>query len=149
MTGITPDTHIGRKLRTFDSVAGQNVVLAGEKQALEALDAALRALGFEPRIHAPEGLPGTLVSLERALEENRPDAVIAVGTNEDAVALAITAGKLGVPLAAAGAGEGTQAADEQRIIGTLATIDAGGDSSRAADLIASWLSGETPRSDLD
>jgi hypothetical protein len=123
---------------------GQNVVLAGEKDASGALDIALRAIGFESRIHAPEGLPAALVTLERALEDDRPDAAVAVGTNEDAVALAITAGKLGVPLAAAGAGEGAEAADERRIIMTLATIDAGAHSSRAADVIATWLSGETP-----
>jgi len=130
-------------------VTGQNVVLAGEKEASEALDAALRALGFEPRIHAPEGFPSALVSLEQALEENRPDAAVAVGTNEDALALAITAGKLGVPLAAAGAGEDTERADARRIIRTLATIDAGADNSRAADLIVSWLSGEMSTPDLD
>ena len=132
MTGITLVTHIGRKLRTFESMPGQNVVLAGEKDASEALGAALRALGFEPRIHAPERLSRALVSLEEALEENRPDAVVAVGTNEDALALAITAGKLGVPLAAAGAGHGAEAADERRIIRTLATIDAGADNSRGS-----------------
>ncbi len=149
MTGITLSINIGRKLRTFELMPGRNVVLAGEKDASEALDAALRALGFEPRVHAPEGFPGALVSLERALEENRPDAVVAVGTNEDAVALAITAGKLGVPLAAAGAADGTEAVDERRIIRTLATIDAGADNSRAADLIATWLSDEMSTPDLD
>ena len=130
-------------------MTGQNVILAGEKEALAALEAALRNLGFKPRMHGPEGLPGALVSLEQALEADRPDAVIAVGTGEDALALAVTASKLGVPLATAGTAEGAESPDQRRILRTLATIDAGGDTSRAADLIASWLGEGSSARDLD
>jgi len=98
-----------------------------------------------------DGLAETLVGIERELEDERPDAAVAVGTDEAALALAITASKLGVPLAAAAPVPGTVPGTEDagRILATLATLDAGSDPARAADLIASWLSENPSASDLD
>ena len=129
-------------------MTGQNVVLAGEKTASEALETALRESGLEARIHPTDGLAEALVDIERELEDRRPDAAVAVGTGDAALALAITASKLGVPLASVpGTVPGTE--DAGRILATLASLDAGSDPARAADLIAAWLSENPPASDLD
>ncbi len=150
MTGLTPVPSIGRKLRTFELMAGQYVVLAGEKGASEGLEAALRESGLEARSHATGGLAEALVTIERDLEDARPDAAVAVGTGEAALALAVTASKLAVPLAwVPGTVPGTGDADESRILATLASLDAGSDPARAADLIASWLSEQPSPGDLD
>jgi hypothetical protein len=154
MTGITPVPFIGRKLRRFGLMPGQNVVLAGEKTASEALEAALREQGLDAHRHDADGLVNALVSLERQIEEDRPRAAVAVGTGEAALALAITASKMGVPLASVPGtvpGTGNEAAgagDQGRILATLASLDAGSDPARAANLIDSWLSENPPASDL-
>ena len=83
--------------------------------------------------------------MERELSDDRPEAAVTVGAGEAALALAITAGKLGVPTAAVGAGAaGAKRADEARILTTLASFDAGSDPLRAAELIASWLRERVP-----
>jgi hypothetical protein len=130
---------------------GQNVVLAGEKDASEALERALGEHGLEARIQPAEGLSEALVGIERELEGNRPAAAVAVGTGESALALAITAGKLGVPLACVPGtgGEAAGDADQRRILATLAALDAGSDPARAADLIALWVSENSSAADLD
>jgi len=113
------------------------ILLAGDAEAVGRLESALAEHGFEARTHPSEGLPGSLVALERELEGEPPDAAVAVGAGEDALALAITASKLGVPLAAC-----LDASDppaDRRILSTLAELEAGSDPARAADLIASWL----------
>jgi hypothetical protein len=150
MTAIIPVPFIGRKLRTFKSMPGQNVVVAGEKAASEALEAALGQHGLEARIQPGEGLAEALVVIERELEDSRPDAAVSVGTSEVALALAITASKLGVPLATVpGTVAGTGEADAGRILATLAALDAGSDPARAADLIASWVAEQPSAGDLD
>ena len=65
------------------------------------------------------------MGIEEALEAERPDAAVAVGTGEAALALAITASKLGVPLAASAGAVERDGADERRILATLAALDAG------------------------
>jgi hypothetical protein len=153
MTAIIPVSFIGRKLRTFESMPGQNVVVAGEKNASEALETALGQHGLEARILPAAGLSEALVGIERELEDSRPAAAVAVGTSEVALALAITASKLGVPLAAMaavpGTVPGTGEADAGRILATLAALDAGSDPARAADLIASWVAEQPSAGDLD
>jgi hypothetical protein len=145
--GITPVLSIGRKVRTFEPMSGHNVVVAGEKEAGTALESALRGLGVDARFLAAGGLTEALVGDERELELSRPDAAVAVGTGEGALALAITATKLGVPLATVPGTEGP--ADALRILATLADLDTGPGTDRAAGLIASWLDGNPPASDLD
>ncbi len=79
------------------------------------------------------------MDLEADLAEQRPNAAVAAGAGQGALALAITASKLGVPVAALqGAAPGDRTG-EARIIATLATLDAGSDPSRAAESIATWL----------
>jgi hypothetical protein len=126
---------------------GQNVVVAGEEAAGTALETALRELGLDARFLPATGLVDALVGLEHELERSHPDAAVAVGTGDVAVALAITASKLGVPLSSVPGTE--ERADALRILATLADLDAGSDPSRAAGLIASWLDGTPPTSDLD
>jgi len=118
----------------------QKVVLAGDKDASEVLEADLRASGVEARFHPADGLVEALQSIERELEGNRPDAAVAVGTGAASLALAITAGKLGVPLAAClGDAASGDEADRRRILATLASLEVGPDSGDAANRIASWL----------
>lgn len=122
-------------------MTGTKVVLAGDKDASEALEAALRDAGLEARIHSASGLVDALQGIERELEGDRPDAAVTVGTGEAALALAITAGKLGVPVAAClGEAASAEEADRRRILATLASLEVGPDSEGAADRIASWLS---------
>ena len=117
----------------------QKVVLAGDKDASEVLEADLRASGVEARFHPADGLVEALQSIERELEGNRPDAAVAVGTGAASLALAITAGKLGVPLAACLGGAASGDEDKRRILATLASLQVGPDSGDAANRIASWL----------
>jgi hypothetical protein len=138
-----------RKLRRFELVAGEKVVLAGEKQASQALDACLRERGVEVRFHPVDGLPEALVDIERELSDERPAGAVAVGTGEGALALAITASKLGVPLACVDGHESGADGDQSRILATLASLDGGSDPVRAADLIASWLTEAPSAPDLD
>ena len=116
---------------------GLNVVLAGEKEPSEALEWALREHGIEARCYPADSLPDALVGIEKELSEGRFAAAVAVGTGDAALALAITASKLGVPLARLeGADPG---ADRGRALAALASLEAGSDPAQAADLIASWL----------
>jgi hypothetical protein len=138
-TGICSTTHIGRKLRTFEPMTGANVVVAGTEEAGTALAAALGERGVDARFLATDGLAGALAALEADLEERKPDAAVAAGSGGGALALAITAAKLGVPLAVvADVTEGDRA-DEGRILATLSSLEAGGDPAQAAERIAAWL----------
>jgi hypothetical protein len=138
-----------RKLRRFGAMALPNVVLAGEKSAAGALESALLERDIGVSFHVFDSLPDAFVDLERELSGERPAGAVAVGTGEGALALAITASKLGVRLACVSGQESGEDADQRRILATLASLDAGSDPDRAADLIASWLSDDQPASDLD
>jgi len=130
-------------------MSGVNVVLAGEPEAGKALSDALEERGIESRFLSAHTLPDALVGMEEVLELSRPHAAVTVGHDRAALALAITAGKLGVPLAVVGGAEPRDGHDEDRILITLAAFDAGSDPARAAGLIASWLHENPPASDLD
>ena len=80
------------------------------------------------------------MDLEADLAEQGPNAAVAAGSGQGALALAITASKLGVPVVAAlqDAAPGDRTG-EARIIATLATLDAGSDPVRATESIAAWL----------
>jgi hypothetical protein len=124
-------------------MASLNVMVAGEKQPSEALQSALREHDIEARCHPAHSLPTALVGIEKELSEGRFAAAVAVGTGDAALALAITASKLGVPLARL---DGTDPGDRGRALATLASLEAGSDPAQAADLIASWLAEQpTPR----
>ena len=118
-------------------------MLAGEEKAAKSLQTALGEAGFEADLSAASGVKDALAGIEQDLERHRFDAAISVGTGDEALALAVTAAKQGVPLAAFGAGSGGSG-DEARIIATLAGADLGSDSSRAADLITAWLAEPRP-----
>ena len=139
-TGISRIPHIARKVRTFEPMSGTAVVVAGDEEAGAALSAALRERGIEARCHGSSDLAGDLVELEADLVEQGPDAAVAAGSGQGALALAITASKLGVPVAAlTEAAPDADRAAEARIIAALATLDAGSDPLRAAESIAAWL----------
>ncbi len=131
-------------------MSGRNVVLAGDQAASEALEAALDRTGAHATYQRSDGLPEALVAIEQGLEDDRPDAVVAVGAGDAAMALAITAGKLGIPLVISRvddvAGEDQ---DKNRILATLASLDAGPDPRRAADLIAAWMAEGPSAANLD
>ena len=78
-------------------MSGTAVVLAGDEEAGAALGAALRERGIEARFHGSSGLAPDLVDLEADLTEQGPNAAVAAGSGQGALALAITASKLGVP----------------------------------------------------
>ena len=122
------------------------VVIAGEPETGAALAEFLRERGVAADYHTGNGLAETFVVLERHLEEGA-EAAVAVGTGEAAVTLAITAAKGGIPLARTAGGDWDP--DRARILATLAELDAGPETGRAADLIAAWLRGEPPPADLD
>ena len=125
------------------------MVIGGEGEAGSALGSALAELGLNTRFLSPESFPQALVGVERDLSAERPRAAVAVGTGEAAMALAITAAKLGVPLAASFGDEAPEGADQRRILSTLASLDAGSDPERAAGLIAAWVGDQPSAPDLD
>ena len=131
-------------------MTGRNVVLAGETDASQALVSALREHDLEAQFHPEERIADALVGIEQSLEGQRPAGAVAVGTGEAALALAITAGKLGVPLAASlGEAQTEEDADRRRILVTLASLEVGPDPARAGNLIAAWLDENPSASDLD
>ena len=119
------------------------VLIAGEAPAGEALAEALREQGVGAHFQPSNGLAEAFAEIESHLEESRPAGVVAVGTGEGALTLAITAAKLGIPVARAPGDEGP-APDGARILATLAGLDAGAEGERAADLIAAWVRGDPP-----
>ncbi len=122
-------------------MSGTAVVVAGDEEAGAALGAALRERGIEARFHGSSGLAPDLVDLEADLTEQGPNAAVAAGSGQGALALAITASKLGVPVVALQDAAPDDRTREARIIATLATLDAGSDPVRAAESIATWLEG--------
>ncbi len=102
------------------------VALAGEAEPVAALQAAFRTEGIRASVLPADGLAADLTELERRLADERPHACVSVGTSEGALAFAITAAKLGIPLAACLDGsslatDGTAAAT-RRILSTLAGL---------------------------
>lgn len=122
-------------------------VLAGDAPLATALGSALGRLGVETRTHASDGLADSLTEIERELERGRPEVAVAVGSGEEALALAITAAKAEVPVAHMSSRP--DPGDASRAITTLSGLDAGDDPARAADLIAAWIRGDQPPPDLD
>jgi len=133
-----------------------NALVVGHAEPAAALTSALVEQGFEAELHAvprqdperaiPE-LAAALVELESRLERERPALVVAVGVGDAPLALALTAGKLGIPLVAwaesQGPGAPGLAEAERRILAVLADLDAGevGDgvaAFAAAERIAAW-----------
>jgi hypothetical protein len=133
-----------------------NALVVGHAEPAAALTSALGERGIGAELHALPRASGdravtslaeSLVELERRLTNERPALAVGVGTGDAALALAITAAKLGVPLVA-----WVEEADpiqedleqaEARILVTLADFDAGpvGDGAaafEAAERIASW-----------
>lgn len=131
-------------------------LVVGHAEPAAALTSALSERGVEAELHAAarptqEGavaaLAGSLVELENRLLEGRPAIAVAVGAGDAPLALALSAAKLGVPLAA-WATDAEHDADalesaERRILGLLADFDAGvaGDGAAAfdaAERIVAW-----------
>ncbi|MDQ2677079.1 MAG: hypothetical protein M3Y34_09745 [Actinomycetota bacterium] len=127
-------------------MSSARVLIAGESKSGEGLAASLGELGVAARFEPADGLAGAFVDFERALEDSRPEAAVAVGAGQSALTLGITAAKLGIPLART-AEEGEDP-DRARILATLADFDAGSPG-RAAELIAAWLREDPPPPDLD
>lgn len=133
-----------------------HALVVGHAEPAAALTSALSEQGIEAELHAVPrpaegravlGLADSLVALERRLTDERPALAIGVGTGDAAMALAVTAAKLGVPLVAwvedTEPESGELELAERRILTTLADFDAGpvGDgvaAFQAAERIASW-----------
>ena len=123
-------------------MSGTTVLVAGDEEAGAAVGVALRERGIETRFQESSGLVHDLVDLEAGLAEQRPSAAVAAGSGQGALALAITASKLGVPVVAlTDAVPDPDRAAEARILATLATLEVGSDPVRAAESIATWLQG--------
>jgi hypothetical protein len=131
-------------------------LVVGHADPAAVLTSALNDRGVEAELHAlPRAQAGravielaaALTELETRLEEDRPTLTVAVGLGDAPLALAVTASKLRIPLVAwiddpDAPGDELERA-EQRILRTLADLDAGaiGDGAAAiaaADRIASW-----------
>ncbi len=117
---------------------GTKIYLTGDSEVALELESALRRHGLEPEILAAPDMPAALVGMEASIEAERPRAAVSVGTGDDSLALAITASKLGIPLAACL--DETRATGDGRILATLAALHTDSDPERAADVIVSWLS---------
>jgi len=119
---------------------GTSLFLAGDSDGVEALQSALSEQGIAVRSATVSDMAAALVGMEQRLEGDRPAAAVAVGVGESAVALGITASKLGIPLIAClGEAGGDADGAKHRILTTLATLEAGADPERAASVIAAWL----------
>lgn len=124
---------------------GTTLFLAGDSDGVEALRSALSEQGIEARSAAVSDMATSLVELEQTLQDDRPNAAVVAGDGEPALVLGITASKLGIPLIAC-LGEAGESADgaKHRILSTLATLEAGADPQRAADVIVAWLHADAP-----
>jgi 7-keto-8-aminopelargonate synthetase-like enzyme len=128
-------------------VASAKILLAGEAVAAAALESALKERAFDALVLSAPSLPAALVETEERLQSESAEAAVAVGASEEALALAISASKLGVPLAVYV--DETGAEDQRRILASLATLQTDADVERAADVIASWLDEAQASPDLD
>ena len=93
------------------------VLIAGDGALVETLEAAIRAhdvaserleLGGQEGEAGADGLADALERAERLIEEGRPDGVLAAGEGGAALAAAIAAAKLQVPLIAVAGGAGPE-----------------------------------------
>ena len=123
------------------------IIIAGDSSTTEALARALRENDHDARIHAQIGLADSLVALEREL--GAATAAGAVGSSPAALALALTAAKLGTPLAACPGPAAAEDEDSRRAIATLASLEVTEDAPRAAALITDWLAAEPSARNLD
>jgi hypothetical protein len=128
-----------------------DVLLAGDAERVAALVSALRERGVSTA-HAGDdpSLVESLVSLESGIQAEPPNLAVGVGTGEVAIALAVTAPKLGVPFTAWASAD--ERPDERRILETLSENELSvqeGDAGETAERIAAWLAKKTPRRDLD
>ena len=103
------------------------VLIVGESGAAEALGEALEAEGVEARQPGPlpSGSGGevgqiaaALVELERLLDADRPDAVLLSSASNLALAAALVATKLQIPVASIG----RERADEDRLSGVNGSL---------------------------
>jgi hypothetical protein len=119
-------------------------LLAGESTALQTLEAALRAVGFEVDVYAgetcegPRPVAGHLVELERLLNSSECSVAVAAGPSDAALALGLTASKAGVTFCAFPVAGGDRA-PERSILETLSEFELGEDPTSAAAVIAERL----------
>lgn len=130
--------------------------MVGHSEPAGALTAALLEQGIAAELYAPARassdrgvgtLASSLLELEKRLSEPRSDLAVAVGLGDAALAAAIVAAKLRIPLVAwvegSGGANGELELAERRILDQLADLDAGpvGDGPaaiEAARAIAEW-----------
>ena len=130
-----------RKLRRFQPV---KALLAGESELVQILGAALRAEGVEAEIYAGETGEGPrpvarhLVELEHLLTSSSCTVAVSADASDAALALGITALKVGVTFCAFPE-TGEDRAAERRILAALSELDLAGDPKSAAEVIAERL----------
>lgn len=131
-------------------MAPMKALVAGHGAPAAALASALSASGIEARVGpAPRGgTPERLAAAFHSLEDDLTGVglAVAVGTGDGPVALAVSAAKLGIPLAVWRGAEATEpngTESEARIIATLAGYAAGSEgealrAEEAARRIREW-----------
>ncbi len=134
---------------------GVKALIAGDLNAATALASGLVQSGLDvehdPSLDGAEGRDASAIALgvrtlERRLAEFEPAIAVAVGTGDFALALALGAAKLGIPLVGwPGPDRAVAPPDlaDARIIAQLAEVDAGatasdGDATAAAARIREW-----------
>jgi hypothetical protein len=103
------------------------VLIVGAPEAADGIAEQLAAAGVEPRTSAPgpepDGIPAlaaTLLELERELTDRSPAAVVLADRGDRALAAALVATKLLVPVFAAGTQKSSGSAENERLLGLLA-----------------------------
>jgi hypothetical protein len=123
---------------------------AGGNGAAEALGRHLgahRSRALEPARGSAARVAAALVTAERVIGEQAPDAVVLCGPGPEVGAAALVAAKLGVPVARVTAASGAAGDDpaaladlDGRIAERLCDLVVpGGDDARVADEIRAWL----------
>jgi hypothetical protein len=107
-------------------------LIAGSAETATALAERLADDGIDARTSTPEGevdaipaLAASLVELERRIEEERPEMVLLADRGDHALAAALVATKLLVPVTAVGASDdppddGAAGGENTRLLGLLA-----------------------------
>lgn len=119
-------------------MAAAFVEIAGNPDESVRLSEALADLGVAARFQPAASLTEAFVEMEHRLESGAVPAAVAVGASREALALAVSAGKLGIPLATVPI-PNPQDDDRARALATLTWLDAGDSVGPAATHIAAWL----------
>lgn len=129
-----------------------SVFVVGSSEPIGALAAALSQSGVAAEAYrldsastGAQALADSLVELERAVGDSRPEAIVALGGNDATTAAALVAGKAGIPLFSS-VEPSVETGDEARASRVLSELSFefprdGPGIARAAERIAAALAG--------